>query len=84
MRCSSNNHFGDQCERYKYWGGPQCKYCGYLQNNKLCPRFTKDKKSDNQNRGSNKKVNTTELQGPEQSQLSGYIPAVAQPKNNEQ
>ena len=76
MRCSSNNHSGDQCECFEYWAGPASKYCGYLHKSTLSPRFNKDKKSEN--RG-HKKVNTTELQ----EDIIGYIPAVAQPMNNE-
>ena len=56
-----------------------------MHDHKLCPRFNKDKKSDNQNKGFNKKVNSTELQeNNKQSQLIGYVPAVPQPMNNEQ
>ena len=58
IRCSSNNHVGDACTKFGFWGGPPCKYCGYLHDHKLCPKYNRDKKSDNKNRGADNRVNT--------------------------
>ena len=82
IRCGSNNHSGDQCVRFDYWSGPQCTYCGYLHKSSLCPKFNKDKKSDKQNRGQQKRVNTTEIEDNRQLQSNGYTPAVAKPMSN--
>ena len=85
IRCGSDNHSGDQCVRFEYWSGPPCTTCGYLHKSSLCPRFNKDRKSDRQSKGQQKRVNTTEItEDNRQLQSAGYIPAVAQPMSGAQ
>ena len=60
IRCGSENHIGEECPRFDYWTGPPCSTCGYLHKVSVCPRFTRDRKTDNK-RGKGQQVNSTEL-----------------------